>query len=123
MAVDLNHTIIPTFDRRASARFLAGILGLRVRGDWGPFTQVETHNGVTLDFAETDEFRVHHYAFLVSDDEFDAAFGRITQAGLPYWADPFHGVPNEINRLYEGRGVYFDDPNGHNIEIITRPYA
>lgn len=122
MAVDLNHILIPARDKRAAAKFLADILGLEVAGDWGPFTQVHTNNGVTLDYADADQFNVHHCAFLVSEDEFDASLARIKDAGIQYWADPHHNQPGEINHLYDGRGVYFDDPSGHNMEIITRPY-
>jgi len=124
MSVELNHTIIAARDNRASAQFLAGILGLEVGATWGPFVPVATSNGVTLDFASVPagDIAVQHYAFLVSDEEFDAAFGRIRQAGLDYWADPHGRQPGEINHNHGGRGVYFRDPAGHGMEIITRPY-
>jgi catechol 2,3-dioxygenase-like lactoylglutathione lyase family enzyme len=122
MAVELNHIIVSVNDKRRSAEFLAGILGLKVT-EFGPFTQVQTSNGVTLDFMDAPEFHVQHCAFLVSDDEFDASFARIKELGIPYWADPFHKEPGQINHLYHGRGVYFDDPSGHNMEILTQPYA
>jgi len=125
VSVQLNHTIVAARDRQAAADFFATILGLEVGAPFGPFLPVMTDNGVTLDFADAggDEITSQHYAFLVSEDDFDAIFGRIQRAGLPYWADPFHRQPGQINHNDRGRGVYFDDPNGHNLEIITRPYG
>jgi catechol 2,3-dioxygenase-like lactoylglutathione lyase family enzyme len=122
--VELNHTIIHARDNRESAAFLAGILNLEVGEQWGPFVPVATANGVILDFATVaaGSIAAQHYAFLVSDAEFDAAFGRIQQAGLRYWADPHMKQPGEINHNHGGRGVYFLDPAGHGMEIITRPY-
>ncbi|WP_133912712.1 VOC family protein [Streptomyces sp. NBC_00582] len=124
MTVQLNHTIVAAHDKRASARFLADVLGLEVSEPYGPFLPVEIPNGVTLDYLETDEdIAPQHYAFLVSEDEFDSIFGRVRAAGLTYWADPFHHRPGEINHHDGGRGTYFDDPNGHRLEILTRPYG
>lgn len=123
MSVQLNHTIVASRDKRASADFLATILGLRVGAPFGPFMPVETSNGVTLDFMDVDEIVPQHYAFLVSEEEFDAIFTRIQRAGITYWADPAHQRPGEINHNDGGRGTYFEDPNGHNLEIITRPYG
>lgn len=123
MAVDLNHTIVPSRDKRASAEFLGEILGLEVGKDWGPFTPLETSNGVTLDYMESDGFQAIHYCFIVTEQEFDEIFERIRERDLRYWADPGHAKPGEINHLFGGRGVYFDDPNGHNMEVITAPYA
>lgn len=124
MSVELNHTIIHSADNHESARFLAHILGLEVGAEWGPFVPVATSNGVTLDFATApaESITMQHYAFLVSDEEFDAAFERIKQAGLTYYADPHRQQPGEINHNHGGRGVYFPDPAGHGMEIITRPY-
>jgi catechol 2,3-dioxygenase-like lactoylglutathione lyase family enzyme len=125
MAVQLNHTIVAARDAEASAQFLADILGLPAPVRWGPFMIVEDANGTSLDFMDWDDHEIHgqHYAFLVSEDEFDAGFARIRERGLPYWADPHKDTPNEINRNDGGRGVYFDDPNGHLLELITRPYG
>ncbi|MFD1937254.1 MULTISPECIES: VOC family protein [Nonomuraea] len=123
MAVDLNHTIVPSSDKHASAEFIAGILGLKVGPQWGPFVPVETANGVTLDYLDSADFRTIHYCFIVSEPEFDEIFARIRERGLDYWADPAHRKAGEINHLYGGRGVYFDDPDGHNMEVITAPYA
>ena len=124
MTVRLNHTIVHTRDRRESARFLADILGLEDPAPYGPFLVVELGNGVSLDFVEEQgEVTPQHYAFLVSEEEFDEIFARIVDRGLPYWADPFHRQPNRINTNDGGRGLYWEDPNGHNLEIITRPYG
>jgi catechol 2,3-dioxygenase-like lactoylglutathione lyase family enzyme len=123
MAVQLNHTIVAARDRHASANFLAEILGLPAPKAWGPFVMVEVDNDITLDYMEADEITPQHYAFLVSEPEFDEIFGRIKERGLTYWADPFHQRPGEINTNDGGRGVYWEDPDGHNLEIITRPYG
>jgi catechol 2,3-dioxygenase-like lactoylglutathione lyase family enzyme len=124
MAVQLNHTNVAAHDKAASARFLADLLGLQVAQEFGPFTPVEIPNGVTLDYMDTSgSITPQHYAFLVSEDDFDAIFTRIRAAGLAYWADPYHRRPGEINHNDGGRGTYFDDPNGHNMEILTRPYG
>lgn len=124
MAVELNHTIVAAHDKMASARFLADLLGLEVAPEYGPFVPVQMPNGVTLDYMDTAEsISPQHYAFLVSEDDFDAIFARVGEAGLTYWADPHHHHPGEINHNDGGRGAYFDDPNGHNLEILTRPYG
>jgi catechol 2,3-dioxygenase-like lactoylglutathione lyase family enzyme len=122
--IHLNHTIAPARDAAVSARFLADVLGVAAPTRFGPFHCVALDNGVTLDFQDTPgDVEVRHYAFLVSEGEFDAIFARIVERGLPYWADPFHQQPGEINRHDGGRGVYCDDPDGHRLEIITRPYG
>jgi catechol 2,3-dioxygenase-like lactoylglutathione lyase family enzyme len=124
MTVDLNHTIVPARDKLASAMFLTDLLGLPAPTSFGPFLVVTLGNGVSLDFLETsDDIRPQHYAFLVSEAEFDTIFYRIRELDLQYWADPFHQEPGEINTRDGGRGVYFDDPNGHILELLTRPYG
>ncbi len=124
MAVELNHTIVAARDASASAHFLAEVVGLRAPTRFGPFMVVETANGVSLDFMDTDgDITPQHYAFLVGEDDFDAIFGRIRARNLPYWADPARRRPGEINTNDGGRGVYFPDPDGHFLEIITRPYG
>jgi catechol 2,3-dioxygenase-like lactoylglutathione lyase family enzyme len=124
MPVEFNHTIIWSKDSKASASFLADILGLPAPRKWGPFQIVATTNGVNLDFMDREgEILSRHFAFLVSDAEFDEIFGRIQQRGLQYWGDPARTRTGEINRHDDGRGVYFEDPNGHLLEIITRPYG
>lgn len=124
MSVELNHTIVAARDKKASAQFLADILGLEVSPQYGPFIPVEITNGVTLDYADSSgPITPQHYAFLVSEADFDEIFARIRSAGLTYWADPYHRRSMEINTNDGGRGAYFDDPNGHNLEILTRPYG
>ena len=123
MTAVLNHTIIPSSDKHASAAFLVGILGLDQPRAWGPFLAVTVGNDVTLDFDDQTGFESHHYAFLVDDDEFDPIFDRIKASGHPYYADPFRQQRGEINHHDGGRGVYFDDPDNHLMEVITRPYG
>lgn len=120
MSVELNHTIVCATDHEASAGFLAGIFGLAVDPATGPFVPIRLANGVTLDYMQVGRVSSQHYAFLVGDDEFDAAMTRIEAAGITYWADPFHAEPGGINRMNGGRGVYFEDPDGHNMELLTR---
>lgn len=124
MAVQLNHTIVMARDKEASARFLTEILGLPDATCFGPFRVVTVDNGVSLDFYETDdEIASQHYAFLTTEAEFDEIFARIRERAVDYWADPAQSRPGEINHNDGGRGVYFEDPNGHLLEIITRPYG
>jgi catechol 2,3-dioxygenase-like lactoylglutathione lyase family enzyme len=124
MTVQLNHHIVRCSDKHASARFLVDILGLPEPTTYGPFVVVDVDNGVSLDFAD-DQGRPHpqHYAFLVGEQEFDEILARIEGRGLPYWADPFHRIPDEVNTNDGGRGLYWDDPDGHILEIITVPYG
>lgn len=124
MPIEFNHTIIWASDARASAAFLADILGLPSLKKWGPFHVVETTNNVNLDFMECEgEVLSRHLAFLVSEAEFDQIFERIQAREMPYWADPVRSKPGEINHHDGGRGAYFLDPDGHVLEIITRPYG
>jgi catechol 2,3-dioxygenase-like lactoylglutathione lyase family enzyme len=124
MPVELNHTIVAAHDRYESAGFLAGLLGLEVGDPWGPFLPVTLSNGVSLDFASTDQdIASQHYAFLVSDDEFDEIFERVQRAEITYYADPTLALVNEINHNHHGRGFYFLDPAGHGLEVLTRPYG
>ncbi|MFD8542942.1 VOC family protein [Streptomyces sp. NPDC059649] len=123
--VELNHTAIYASDRQLSAEFLAAILGLKVSAPFGPFLPVDLGNGVTLDYIEKrdEPIQSQHYAFLVPDAQFDAMIARLEAVGVTYFADPHHTEPGGINRLFGGRGAYFADPDGHNMEIMTRPYA
>jgi catechol 2,3-dioxygenase-like lactoylglutathione lyase family enzyme len=124
MSVELNHTIIWCHDTARSAAFLAGMLGRPAPRPFHHFMVVDLDNGVSLDFMEKQgDVALQHYAFLIDEATFDAAFGRIQAAGLDYWADPARTQPGEINHHDGGRGVYFPDPNGHLLEIITRPYG
>jgi catechol 2,3-dioxygenase-like lactoylglutathione lyase family enzyme len=125
MAIKLNHTIVHSTNPRAAAQFFAEVFGRNAPVPFGPFLGVQVDNEVTLDFldAEGMEIQMQHYAFLVSDAEFDQIFGRIRERGVTYWADPGRTQPGRINRHFGGRGVYFQDPSGHLLEIITRPYG
>jgi catechol 2,3-dioxygenase-like lactoylglutathione lyase family enzyme len=119
MAVELNHIIVPARDKHASAAFLAGVLGVEVGTAWGPFVPLALSNGVTLDFLDAEQFHSQHCAFQLSEAEFDAAVARLRAAELPYWADPFHQQPGAVADRFGGRAVYFDDPAGHNMELLT----
>ncbi|SFK27722.1 VOC family protein [Amycolatopsis sacchari] len=124
MSVQLNHTIVEATDRRATATFFAEILGLPEPKPYGPFLVLQTDNEVSLDVVEVDgPVHPQHYAFLVSEDEFDRIFERITSRSLEYWADPFRRQAGEINHNDGGRGVYWASPDNHQLEIITRPYG
>jgi catechol 2,3-dioxygenase-like lactoylglutathione lyase family enzyme len=123
MSVQLNHTIVWCRDKRASTRFLADILELPAPVELGPMLVVQLDNGVSLDFFERDgAISMQHYAFLITEDEFDRIFARIRDRGLTYWADPGKQRAGETYEHNGGRGVYFDDPDGHLLEIMTRPY-
>jgi catechol 2,3-dioxygenase-like lactoylglutathione lyase family enzyme len=123
--VQLNHTAIYATNRHLSAEYIAAILGLKVGAPFGPFLPVDLGNGVTLDYYEKrdEPIQSQHYAFLVPDDQFDTMIARLKTVGVTYYADPSHTEPGQINRLFGGRGAYFDDPDGHNMEIMTRPYV
>lgn len=124
MPAQLNHTIVWCRDKTRSAEFLAAILGRPPPKPFFHFMVVGLDNSVSLDFMErAGEVAPQHYAFLVGEDDFDAVFARIHAANFPYWADPGRSQPNEINHHDGGRGVYFEDPNGHLLEVITRPYG
>jgi catechol 2,3-dioxygenase-like lactoylglutathione lyase family enzyme len=124
MTVQLNHTIVWSRDKRKSAAFLTEMLGLPKPTRFGPFLVVELGNNVSLDFHDTDdEIASQHYAFLISEGEFEEVFGRIRSRGLDYWADPGQSKAGQINRHDGGRGLYFEDPDGHLLEVITRPYG
>jgi catechol 2,3-dioxygenase-like lactoylglutathione lyase family enzyme len=123
MSIELNHTIVSARDPQASAQFLAGILGLEVDPPLAHFTPITLANRVTLDYDQSrDSIRSCHYAFLAGDDEFDAAFARIQDAGIAFFADPACQKADQIyHRDDGGRGVYFRDPDGHIMEILTQP--
>src|SRR5262249_16619072 len=120
MTVQLNHTIIPAKDKWVSAKFLADILNLEAGPEWGHFVPVKTHTGLTLAFSASTDFNQRPFAF---EEEFDAALARIRAAGVKHYANFRREQPGEINHFYGGRGVYFDDPNGHLMELITQPYG
>ena len=123
MAVELNHTIVSTHDKRAEARFVADVLGLPEPGSFGPFAVVELANGVSLDFMDVDgDIAAQHYAFLITEDEFDAVSRRLRERGLQTWADPGRRTPG-FNTNDGGRGLYFESPAGHFLEVLTVPYG
>jgi catechol 2,3-dioxygenase-like lactoylglutathione lyase family enzyme len=120
MTVTLDHVILPTPDRAASAEFLSRILDLPEGVEAGPFLCIALGNGVTVDVMASNGHRPHHLAFLVDDDTFDRAVEILRAEQLPHWADPGHGEADAINHRFGGRGVYFADPGGNNLEILTR---
>jgi catechol 2,3-dioxygenase-like lactoylglutathione lyase family enzyme len=124
MPVQLNHTIVWCRDQQRSATFMSEVFGLPKAERFGPFLVVDMANGVSLDYHDVDgDITSQHYAFLVSEEEFDAIFARVQERELEYWADPMRSRPGEINHNDGGRGVYFPDPDNHFLEIITRPYG
>jgi catechol 2,3-dioxygenase-like lactoylglutathione lyase family enzyme len=123
VAVELNHTIVASSDKHASAEFVARILGLGPPKVFGHFVAVEVDNKVSLDFDNASDVRSQHYAFLVSDEEFDPIFDRVRGEGVQFYADPGHQRAGEINTRDGGRGFYFSGPDGHNLEVLTRPYG
>ena len=123
MAIELNHTIVHAENKEISARWLADLLNLPPPVPFGPFMVVKTANGVSLDFINSSEpIASRHFAFFVSDAEFDQIFARIKECGMRFWADPMGKVEGQINTYSGGRGCYFRDPSGHWLEILTRPY-
>lgn len=123
MTATFNHAIIAARDRNESARFFRDLLELPEAPSWGPFTNIQLDDGVLLQFAEPGvEIQMNHYAFLVDDDLFNRAYQRLKDTGIEHWADPQMRRPGQVNTEHGGRGVYFKDPAGHAIELITRPY-
>lgn len=124
MPAELNHTIVWCRDKNLSSAFVARMLGLPAPKPFLHFMVVALDNQVSLDFMEKEgEVARQHYAFLVGEAEFDSAMGRIEAERLTFWADPARSRPGEINHHFGGRGAYFEDPDGHLLEIITRPYG
>jgi catechol 2,3-dioxygenase-like lactoylglutathione lyase family enzyme len=124
VGVQLNHTIVWCRDKQKSATFFTEIFGLPSATPFGPMLVVLLDNSVSIDFYDNDgDISSQHYAFLIGEDDFDQIFGRIRDRGLKYWADPSRQRPGEINRNDGGRGVYFEDPDGHFLELLTRPYG
>ena len=121
---ELNHTIVWCSDKVRSSQFLTEILGLQPARTFFHFLVVDLSNGVSLDYYQKEgPVSQQHYAFLVGDEEFDAAFGRIQDRELEYWADPARSKPGQVNTHFGGRGVYFADPDDHLLELITKPYG
>jgi catechol 2,3-dioxygenase-like lactoylglutathione lyase family enzyme len=120
MAIRLNHTIVPAKDKEAAAEFFAKIFGLDYGGPAGHFAPVRVNEELTLDFDNAESFEPHHYAFHVSDAEFDAIFKRVQEAGILWGSDPRNPTNRQLNFRKRGRGVYFRDPDGHLLELLTR---
>jgi catechol 2,3-dioxygenase-like lactoylglutathione lyase family enzyme len=121
MSITLNHTIVPARDKEASAKFFADLFGLPYEGHMGPFAVVRINDSLTFDFDERQgQFDWHHYAFHVSEEEFDDIFGRVKGAGIKYGSGPFSSQDMQISNYPGGRRVYFSDPNGHLLELLTR---
>ena len=124
MPVTFNHAIVFAHDNQQSASFFASVFDLPEPVSWGPFVSVQLDHGGLVQFAEaTFEIQPQHYAFLVSEDDFDGIYRRIVEAGLEHWADPQMSRPGTFNTNHGGRGVYFRDPTGHNLEALTTPYG
>ena len=117
----MNHTIVASRDQVASSEFLAALLGLDAPKRVSHFMALELANGVTLDYDDVDHVTPQHFAFLVTDAEFDAIFLRVEASATQFFADPDHGVAGAINHRHGGRGFYFSDPDGHNLEVFTIP--
>jgi catechol 2,3-dioxygenase-like lactoylglutathione lyase family enzyme len=124
MAIRLDHTIVPSYDKAVAARFFADIFGLTVKSGQGPFAQVQVNDSLTLDFADGPGFDPKqrlHYAFHVSDAEFEAIFARVKARGIPYGSGPYNRTDGQLYSRRGGRGFYFDDPSGHILEVMTVP--
>jgi catechol 2,3-dioxygenase-like lactoylglutathione lyase family enzyme len=120
MTAKLDHMIVTARDKTESARFLAGILGLAAPTSLGKFVAVALDHGLSLDFCDVDgEISGQHYAFAVSESDFDAVLGRVRERGLAYWADPQRTRRGEVARRDRGRAIYFEDPSGHWLEVLT----
>ena len=121
MAILLDHTIVPAKNKLASAKFFAEIFGLNVKSADGYFAQVQVNDSLTFDFADETEPQSHHYAFHISDAEFEAIYRRVKAKGLPYGSGPYNPPDGKIYTRRGGRGFYFEDPNGHLLEVMTVP--
>ena len=117
--INLDHTIVPAHDKEESARFFARIMGLKYEGAHGHFAPVKLNDTLTLDFDNREGFEHHHYAFHVTDEDFDVIFERVKAEGLAYGSDPRAQDNMQINTRRGGRGFYFKDPNGHSLELLT----
>jgi catechol 2,3-dioxygenase-like lactoylglutathione lyase family enzyme len=121
MPITLNHTIVPARDKEAAAKFFAGIFGLPFEGGSGHFAPVHVNDTLTLLFNQATDFDTHHLAFHVDDGAFDAILGRVKAAGLRYGSEPWSTDDGKLNNWNGGRGVYFKDPDGHILELMTVP--
>jgi catechol 2,3-dioxygenase-like lactoylglutathione lyase family enzyme len=121
MSIKLNHTIVPAKDKEAAAKLFAKIFGLNYDGPMGHFAPVRVNDELTMDFDNAESFEPHHYAFHVSDDEFDAIFDRIQKAGIDWGSGPRSSRDRQLNSRTAGPGVYFHVLDGHLLELLTRP--
>lgn len=121
MAIVLNHTIVPARDNDAAARWFARIFGLRYDGAKGHFAPVKVNSELTLLFDKDEGFGSSHYAFHVSDKEFDEIFGRVKDEGVAFGSAPGRFTDGQLNDWNGGRGVYFKSPDGHILELMTMP--
>ena len=122
MAIALDHTIVPSRDKEAGARFFAKMFGLQYEGAWGHFAPVKV-GSTSFDWDNREQFESHHYAFLVADEEFDTILGRVQSEGIKYGSGPMNQDDMQINHLHTGRGFYFRDADGHSWEVITHTYV
>ncbi len=122
MPIGLDHTIIPSKDQEAGAKLFAKLFGLQYEGKWGHFSPVKV-NDLSMDWDTREEFDSHHYAFLVTDQEFDDILGRVKAEGMAYGSGPRSQDDMQINHLHTGRGFYYRDPDGHSFEVITHTYV
>ena len=123
MPVHLDHTIVPVRDKEASARWFADVMGLEYRGPWGHFAPVQIDEYLSLDFDDAESFQTSHYAFIVTDAEFEAILSRVQDGHIIYGSGPRESEDMQINHRHQGRGFYFKDPNGHLLEVITHTYV
>ena len=123
MALQLDHTIVPAYDKVKSAKLMARIFGLEYKGTWGHFAPVKVNDILTLDFDNSDDPRSNHYAFLASDEEFDAVLHRVKDEGMSFGSGPGSRADGKINHAHQGRGFYFECENGHVWEVITHTYV
>ena len=122
MPLQLDHTIVPAYDKVRSAEFIARMFGLTYEGAWGHFAPVKINDTLTLDFDDAEEIRSNHYAFLASDEEFEAVLQRVKDERIPFGSGPSSRTDGKINHRHRGRGFYFDCENGHVWEVITHTY-
>lgn len=123
MALQLDHTIVPAYDKEKSATFIARVLGVKYEGPWKGFAPVRINEFLTLDFSTKEQFDARHYAFLASDQEFDEILQRLKDENRSYGSSPMNRTDGKINHLHQGRGFYFDCDDGHVWEVITHTYV
>lgn len=122
MAITLNHTIVPSHDKAEAAKFYSRIFGFDYQGEFSHFLVVKVNDTLSLDFDNREKFEPHHYAFKVTETEFDEIFKRMKDENVKYGSGPMEPENMNINHNYGGRGVYFRDPDGHLLEMLTADY-